>query len=154
TFGAMYLIGYSVDNLSLMALTIATGFIVDDAIVVVEAISKQREAGEAPLAAVRKAAGQIGFTVLTISVSLIVAFTPLLFMSGMMGRLLREFSVTLAIAIAVSALVSLSLIPVMGAYLANAGREAATQAGEARPPGWLVALYERALMVTLRHRAL
>ena len=154
TFAAMYLIGYSVDNLSLMALTIATGFIVDDAIVVVEAISKQREAGEAPLAAVRKAAGQIGFTVLSISVSLIVAFTPLLFMSGMMGRLLREFSVTLTIAIAISALVALTLIPVMGAYLANAGRQAATPVGGGRLSGWLVALYKRALTLTLRHRAL
>ena len=154
TFAAMYLIGYSVDNLSLMALTIATGFIVDDAIVMDEAISKQREALEAPLAAVRKAAGQIGFTVLSISVSLIVAFTPLLFMSGMMGRLLREFSVTLAIAIAISALVALTLIPVMGAYLANAGRQAATPVGGGRLSGWLVALYKRALTLTLRHRAL
>jgi hydrophobe/amphiphile efflux-1 (HAE1) family protein len=154
TFGAMYLIGYSVDNLSLMALTIATGFIVDDAIVVVEAISKHREAGETPLEAVRKAAGQIGFTVLSISISLIAAFTPLLFMSGMMGRLLREFSVTLAVAIAVSAVVSLTLIPVMGAYLANGGREAGTRAGEGRLLRKLIALYEGALTTTLRHRRL
>ena len=154
TFGAMYLIGYSVDNLSLMALTIATGFIVDDAIVVVEAISKHREAGEAPLEAVRKAAGRIGFTVLSISISLIAAFTPLLFMSGMMGRLLREFSVTLAVAIAVSAIVSLTLIPVMGAYLADAGRGAGTRTGEGRLLRKLIALYEVALTMTLRHRGL
>src|ERR1700737_3849849 len=154
TFGAMYLIGYSVDNLSLMALTIATGFTVDDAIVVVEAISKHREAGEAPLEAARKAAGRIGFTILSISISLIAAFTPLLFMSGMMGRLLREFSVTLAVAIAVSAVVSLTLIPVMGAYLADAGRGAGTRAGEGRLLRKLLALYEGALTTTLRHRRL
>lgn len=151
TFAAMYLIGYSVDNLSLMALTIATGFLVDDAIVVVEAIGKHREAGEAPLEAARNAAGQIGFTILSISISLIAAFTPLLFMSGMMGRLLREFSVTLAIAIAVSAVVSLTLIPVMGAYLAKPGQDFA---GEGRLLRRLIALYESALMVALRHSRL
>lgn len=153
TFAAMYLIGYSVDNLSLMALTIATGFIVDDAVVVAEAISKRREAGEAPLQAVRNAVGQIGFTVLSISISLIAAFTPLLFMSGMMGRLFREFSVTLAVSIAVSAVVSLTLIPVMGAYLVHASPAAATERGEGRALSRMIAWYEAALMVALRHRA-
>ena len=154
TFGAMYLIGYSVDNLSLMALTIATGFIVDDAIVVVEAISKNRESGATPFDAARKAAGQISFTVLSISISLIAAFTPLLFMSGIVGRLLREFSVTLAVAIAVSAVVSVTLIPVMGAYLADTRPETERQAGEGRLLRKLIAMYEVALRLTLRHRGL
>ena len=112
TVGAMYLLGYSVNNLSLMALTIATGFIVDDAIVVVEAISRRMRPGESPLLAAREAASQIGFTVLSITVSLVAAFIPLLFMGGMIGRLFREFSVTLVIAIGISAVVSLTLIPV------------------------------------------
>src|SRR5215470_16594277 len=120
TFGAMYLLGYSVDNLSLMALTIATGFIVDDAIVVIEAISRRMGGREQAFQAALWAARKIGFTVVSISVSLIAALIPLLFMGGMIGRLFREFSVTLALAIAVSALVSLTLIPVMGAYLGNA----------------------------------
>lgn len=154
TFGAMYLIGYSVDNLSLMALTIATGFIVDDAIVVVEAISKHRESGATPFDAARKAAGQISFTVLSISISLIAAFTPLLFMSGIMGRLLREFAVTLVVAIAMSAVISVTLIPVMGAYLADRGLEIERQVGEGRLLHKLIALYEVALKLTLRHRGL
>ena len=119
TFGAMYLLGYSLDNLSLMGLTVATGFIIDDAIVVVEAISQRMSKGEPPLEAALTAARQIGFTVMSISVSLIAVFIPLLFMGGMIGRLFREFSVTLSLAIAISAVVSLTLIPVMGAYLAS-----------------------------------
>src|SRR5262249_11746132 len=128
TFGAMYLLGYSVDNLSLMALTVATGFIVDDAIVVIEAISRRMGIRESPLAAARQATRQIGFTVVSISMSLIAALIPLLFMGGMIGRLFREFAVTLALAIAVSAMVSLTLIPVMGAYLGHARR------GARKPP--------------------
>jgi hydrophobe/amphiphile efflux-1 (HAE1) family protein len=117
TFGLMYLLDYSLDNLSLMGLTVATGFIIDDAIVVVEAISQRMSKGESPLRAVLSATRQIGFTVVSISVSLIAVFIPLLFMGGMIGRLFREFSVTLSVAIAVSAVVSLTLIPVMAAYL-------------------------------------
>lgn len=151
TFSAMYLLGYSIDNLSLMALTVATGFIVDDAIVVIEAISRRMRSGESPLQAARQAARQIGFTVISISVSLIAALIPLLFMGGMIGRLFREFAVTLALAIAVSAMVSLTLIPVMGAYLARARR------GEGKPSfefifERLLAAYEVALVVVLQHR--
>jgi hydrophobe/amphiphile efflux-1 (HAE1) family protein len=151
TFSAMYLLGYSIDNLSLMALTVATGFIVDDAIVVIEAISRRMGSREPPLKAARQAARQIGFTVVSISVSLIAALIPLLFMGGMIGRLFRGFAVTLALAIAVSAMVALTLIPVMGAYLGHARR------GTGKPPFELIfekllAAYEAALMVVLQHR--
>jgi hydrophobe/amphiphile efflux-1 (HAE1) family protein len=152
TFGAMYLLGYSVDNLSLMALTVATGFIVDDAIVVIEAISRRMGGGESPLQAARLAARQIGFTVISISVSLIAALIPLLFMAGMIGRLFREFAVTLALAIAVSAVVSLTLIPVMGAYLGHARRGAGKPALEFIFHK-LLAGYEKALVVVLHHRS-
>ena len=99
TFAVMYLFGYSIDNLSLMALTIATGFVVDDAIVVMENISRHLEAGMKPMAAALKGAQEIGFTVLTISVSLVAVFIPLLLMGGIVGRLFREFAVTLSTAI-------------------------------------------------------
>jgi hydrophobe/amphiphile efflux-1 (HAE1) family protein len=151
TFGGMYLLSYSVDNLSLMALTIATGFIVDDAIVVIEAISRRmgshEQAFQAALGAVRK----IGFTVVSISVSLIAALIPLLFMGGMIGRLFREFSVTLALAIAVSALVSLTLIPAMGAYLGHArtGTDAPVLGHVFQK---VLAGYEVLLVLVLRHR--
>ena len=102
TFGAMYLLGYSIDNLSLMALTVATGFVVDDAIVVIENVTRHLEEGKTPLEAALLGAQEIGFTVLTISVSLIAVFIPILLMGGIVGRLFREFAVTLSIAIAVS----------------------------------------------------
>src|SRR5262249_13878838 len=117
TFGAMYLLGYSVDNLSLMALTVSTGFVVDDAIVVIENITRHVEQGLAPFDAALKGAREIGFTVLTISVSLIAVFIPLLLMSGIVGRLFREFAVTMAIAIAISMAISLTGTPMMCAYL-------------------------------------
>ncbi len=117
TFGVMYLFGYSVDNLSLMALTIATGFVVDDAIVVIENITRYLDMGLGPLAAALRGAEEVGFTVLSISVSLIAVFIPLLMMGGIVGRLFREFSVTLAVAIAVSMVVSLTTTPMMCAYL-------------------------------------
>lgn len=117
TFAVMYLFGYSLDNLSLMALTIATGFVVDDAIVVMENISRYLEMGMAPIAAALRGAGEIGPTVFTISISLIAVFIPLLLMGGIVGRLFREFSVTLSTAILVSMVISLTTTPTMCAYL-------------------------------------
>ena len=113
TFGVMYLLGYSLDNLSLMALTIATGFVVDDAIVVLENISRYREQGMAPLQAALRGAREITFTVLSMTLSLVAVFVPILFMGGMMGRLFREFAVTLSVAILVSLVVSLTTTPMM-----------------------------------------
>ncbi|HEX4537348.1 MAG TPA: efflux RND transporter permease subunit, partial [Candidatus Acidoferrum sp.] len=117
TFSVMYLCGYSIDNLSLMALTISTGFVVDDAIVVMENISRHLEAGMEPFAAALKGAKEIGFTVFSISISLIAVFIPLLLMGGIVGRLFREFAITLSTAILVSMVISLSTTPMMCAYL-------------------------------------
>ena len=117
TFGIMYLAGFSLDNLSLMALTISTGFVVDDAIVMIENIVRYIEAGEGPLEAALKGAKQIGFTVVSLSVSLVAVFIPLLFMTGIVGRLFREFAVTMSVAVGVSAFVSLTLTPMMCAKL-------------------------------------
>jgi len=117
TFGVMYLLGYSLDNLSLMALTISTGFVVDDAIVMIENIDRYLEAGESPLEAALKGSGQIGFTIVSLTVSLIAVLIPLLFMGDIVGRLFREFAVTLAVTILVSAVVSLTLTPMMCAKL-------------------------------------
>ena len=117
TFAVMYLCGYSLDNLSLMALTISTGFVVDDAIVVMENITRHLEAGMDPFAAALKGAKEIGFTVLSISISLIAVFIPLLLMGGIVGRLFREFAITLSTAILVSMVISLSTTPMMCAYL-------------------------------------
>ncbi|HSV34266.1 MAG TPA: efflux RND transporter permease subunit [Ramlibacter sp.] len=113
--GAMYLLGYSLNNLSLMALTIATGFVVDDAIVMIENISRHIEAGEPPMQAALKGASEIGFTIISLTVSLIAVLIPLLFMGDVVGRLFREFAVTLAITILISAVVSLTLVPMMSA---------------------------------------
>jgi multidrug efflux pump len=113
TFGAMYLLGYSLNNLSLMALTIATGFVVDDAIVMIENIARHIEDGESPMDAALKGAQQIGFTIISLTVSLIAVLIPLLFMGDVVGRLFREFAVTLAITILISAVVSLTLVPMM-----------------------------------------
>jgi multidrug efflux pump len=115
TCGAMYLLGYSLNNLSLMALTIATGFVVDDAIVMIENISRYIEKGEEPMAAALKGATQIGFTIISLTVSLIAVLIPLLFMGDVVGRLFREFAITLAITILISAVVSLTLVPMMSA---------------------------------------
>jgi multidrug efflux pump len=113
TFGAMYALGYSLDNLSLMALTISTGFVVDDAIVMIENISRYLEAGDSPMQAALKGAEQIGFTIISLTVSLIAVLIPLFFMGGVIGRLFREFAVTLAVTIILSAVVSLTLTPMM-----------------------------------------
>ena len=117
TFAAMYILGYSLDNLSLMALTISTGFVVDDAIVMIENIARYIEAGDPPMEAALKGAEQIGFTILSLTVSLIAVLIPLLFMGDVVGRLFREFAVTLAVTIVVSAVVSLTLTPMMSARI-------------------------------------
>ncbi len=117
TFAAMYVLGYSLDNLSLMALTISTGFVVDDAIVMIENIARYIEAGDPPMEAALKGAEQIGFTILSLTVSLIAVLIPLLFMGDVVGRLFREFAVTLAVTIVVSAVVSLTLTPMMSARI-------------------------------------
>jgi multidrug efflux pump len=117
TFAAMYALGYSLDNLSLMALTISTGFVVDDAIVMIENISRYIEEGEAPMEAALKGAEQIGFTIVSLTVSLIAVLIPLLFMGDVVGRLFREFAVTLAVTIVISAVVSLTLTPMMSARI-------------------------------------
>src|SRR5579883_39717 len=123
TFGVMYLLGYSLDNLSLMALTIATGFVVDDAVVVLENITRHMEMGIPPLQAALDGAKEVGFTVLSMSLSLIAVFIPILLMGGIVGRLFREFSVTLAIAIFISMLVSLTVTPTMCARLLTTHQE-------------------------------
>ena len=128
TFAVMYLFGYSLDNLSLMALTISTGFVVDDAIVVMENISRHLEAGMKPFAAALKGAQEIGFTVFSISMSLIAVFIPILMMGGIVGRLFREFAVTLSTAIVVSMVISLTTTPTMCAYLLKEDEN-----GRARP---------------------
>jgi len=152
TFGVMYLLDYSLDNLSLMALTISTGFVVDDAIVVVENITRYLEQGMNPFHAALKGASEIGSTVLTISISLVAVFIPLLMMGGIVGRLFREFAVTLSIAIAASMVISLTATPMMSAHLLR----------ETRNPGriyrftergftWLVNTYGRTLTFVLNH---
>ena len=120
TFGVMYLLGYSLNNLTLMALTISTGFVVDDAIVMIENISRYIEEGESPLQAALKGSEQIGFTIVSLTVSLIAVLIPLLFMGDIVGRLFREFAITLAVTILVSAFVSLTLTPMMCAKIAAA----------------------------------
>src|SRR2546426_1920836 len=135
TFGAMYLCGYSLDNLSLMALTISTGFVVDDAIVVTENVSRFIEEGDTPLQAAFKGAKQIGFTIVSITVSLLAVFIPILLMGGLVGRLFREFAVTLSVAIAISAVVSLTLTPMMASRLLRPMHE--------RKPGRLYRASER-----------
>ena len=117
TFAVLYLMGYSVDNLSLMALTIATGFVVDDAIVVIENITRYLEQGMQPMQAALRGAQEIGFTVLSISISLVAVFIPILMMGGIVGRLFREFAVTLSVAILISLVVSLTTTPMMCARL-------------------------------------
>jgi multidrug efflux pump len=124
TFAVMYLLGYSLDNLSLMALTISTGFVVDDAIVMIENIDRYLEEGHTPMEAALAGAGQIGFTIISLTVSLIAVLIPLLFMGDIVGRLFREFAVTLSVTIIISALVSLSLTPMMAARLLKNPREA------------------------------
>ncbi len=157
TFGVMYLLGYGVDNLSLMAMTVATGFVVDDAIVVIENITRHLEHGMAPLAAALKGAEEIGFTVVSISLSLVAVFIPILLMGALVGRLFREFAVTLSVAIGVSLLVSLTTTPMMCSRLLRPHGEARHgrlyRASEALFRGVLSG-YERSLAWVLRHQPL
>ena len=154
TFGVMYLAGYSLNNLSLMALTVATGFVVDDAIVMIENIARYIEAGERPFEAALKGAGQIGFTIVSLTVSLVAVLIPLLFMGGLIGRLFREFAVTLAVSIGVSALLSLTLTPMMCAHLLRPERHdrSALYRWSERAFEGTIALYDRGLRVVLRHK--
>ena len=157
TFGVMYLLDYSLDNLSLMALTISTGFVVDDAIVVTENVTRYLEAGSPPLTAALKGAKQIGFTIVSITVSLLAVFIPLLLMGGIIGRLFREFAVTLSVAIAVSALVSLTLTPMMCSQLLKhepPGDRGRFYALSERAFEAVLGLYARGLGWVLRHRGL
>ena len=140
TFAVMYLANFSLNNLSLMALTIATGFVVDDAIVMIENISRYIEQGEAPLEAALKGAGQIGFTIISLTVSLIAVLIPLLFMQDVVGRLFREFAVTLSVTILISAIVSLTLVPMLCAKLLKHRPAAGHASGHAGP--WFTALVD------------
>jgi multidrug efflux pump len=152
TFGVMYLLGFSLDNLSLMALTISTGFVVDDAIVVIENITRQLEQGLNPYQAALKGASEIGYTVLTISISLVAVFIPILLMGGIVGRLFREFAVTLSIAILVSMVISLTATPMMCAYLLKPHESHGRlyQASE-KAFNWIINTYGWSLSLVLRH---
>ena len=157
TFGIMSLLGYGLDNLSLMALTVATGFVVDDAIVMIENIVRYIELGETPMAAAYKGSRQIGFTIISLTVSLIAVFIPLLFMTGVVGRLFQEFAVTLSVAVVVSAVVSLTLTPMMcGRLLRPASEEKPGLIARASERGfdWVLALYRRTLAISLRYETL
>jgi multidrug efflux pump len=154
TFAVMYLLGFSIDNLSLMALTISTGFVVDDAIVVMENISRLREAGMAPMKAAFQGSKEIGFTIISITLSLIAVFIPILLMAGIVGRLFREFAITLSTAILVSMVISLTTTPMMCAYLLR--DESAIKHGSAyrtteRGFTWVLAVYSRSLTWVLKH---
>ena len=142
TCGAMYMLGYSLNNLSLMALTIATGFVVDDAIVMIENIARYIEEGEEPMAAALKGAAQIGFTIISLTVSLLAVLIPLLFMGDVVGRLFREFAVTLAITILISAVVSLTLVPMMSARWIKKVPEVA----ETRPAGRMQRFFDQVML--------
>ena len=156
TCGAMYLLGYSLNNLSLMALTIATGFVVDDAIVMIENIARYIEEGEPPFQAALKGAKQIGFTIISLTVSLIAVLIPLLFMGDVVGRLFREFAVTLAITILISAVVSLTLVPMMSARWLKPQAEEGGKFGTAvqRFFDRVVHRYDGQLQWVLRHQGL
>jgi len=155
TFGVMYLLGYTIDNLSLMALTVATGFVVDDAIVVVENITRHLENGMEPMEAALHGAKEIGFTVISISLSLIAVFIPILLMGGIVGRLFREFAVTLSVAIVISMVVSLTTTPMMCSRLLRPQSEETHgrlfQASE-RAFQWILGHYEASLTWVLRHQ--
>ena len=157
TFGAMYLLHYSLDNLSLMALTVATGFVVDDAIVVIENITRHLEEGRSPMEAALLGAREIGFTVLTISVSLVAVFIPILLMGGIVGRLFREFAVTLSVAIGVSMVISLTATPMMCAKLLKAKseeRHGRFYAASEKIFDGILSGYRRSLGWVLRHQPL
>jgi multidrug efflux pump len=154
TFGVMYLCGYSLDNLSLMALTISTGFVVDDAIVVIENIARHMEGGMKPFAATMLGAKEIGFTVLSMSASLVAVFIPILFFPTIIGRLIREFAVTLSVAIGVSMFVSLTTTPMLCARFlkVDRGRQNWANRMAERAFNGIVRFYDRILRVALRHQ--
>ena len=155
TFAAMYALGFSLDNLSLMALTIAVGFVVDDAVVMIENIARHIEEGAKPMEAALKGAGEIGFTILSISMSLVAVFIPLFLMSGVVGLLFREFATTVAASVVVSLIVSLSLTPMMCARLLtpeDRGKSGRVSRALERFFDRLVKVYDRALVVALRHQ--
>jgi len=155
TFGIMYLLGYSLDNLSLMALTISTGFVVDDAIVMIENIARHIEAGESPLRAALKGSEQIGFTIVSLTVSLIAVLIPLLFMGDIVGRLFRQFAITLSVAILVSAVVSLTVTPMMCAKLLRRepdGERSRVYRASERAFDRVIGLYAATLRWVLRHQ--
>ena len=157
TLAVMYLVGFSLDNLSLMALTISTGFVVDDAIVMIENVARFVEAGESPMAAALKGAGQIGFTIISLTASLIAVLIPLLFMGGVVGRLFHEFAITLSVTIVFSAIVSLTLVPMMCARLLRHRPESQRwrfDLAAERGFNWIVGRYDRALNVVLDHQPL
>ena len=158
TFGVMYLAGFSINNLTLMALTIATGFVVDDAIVMLENISRYIEEGETPMAAALKGAKQIGFTLVSLTLSLIAVLIPLLFMADVVGRLFREFAITLAVAILISLVVSLTLTPMMCARLLKREPKEEEQGRFYKASGawidWLIEAYGRKLQWVLKHQPL
>jgi hydrophobe/amphiphile efflux-1 (HAE1) family protein len=155
TFGVMYGVGYSLDNISLMALTISVGFVVDDAIVMIENIVRYIELGERPFEAALKGAGQIGFTIISITFSLIAVFIPLLFMGGIIGRLFREFAVTVSVAVVASAFVSLTLTPVLCSLFLKEqtlhGRGRFNRIAE-RGFDWMLRTYDRGLGFVFRHQ--
>ncbi len=157
TFGVMYLCHYSLDNLSLMAMTISTGFVVDDAIVVIENITRHLEQGMLPMEAALRGAREIGFTVVSISLSLVTVFTPILLMGGIVGRLFREFAVTLSVAIIVSLGVSLTTTPMMCSRLLKEHRkehEGKFYRATGRVLAWMLRVYEHSLSWVLRHPAI
>jgi multidrug efflux pump len=161
TFAVMWLAGFSLDNLSLMALTIGTGFIVDDAIVMIENIARHREEGASPMEAAYKGASEIGFTIVSLTASLLAVFIPLLFMSGIVGRMFREFALTLSIAVVVSAIISLTLTPMMCARLLRGEASRRNEATAARRPSLaarfgdsLASGYAASLAIALRYRAM
>jgi multidrug efflux pump len=157
TFGAMYLLNYSLDNLSLMALTISTGFVVDDAIVMIENIARYIEAGDKPMAAALKGSQQIGFTIISLTVSLIAALIPLLFMGEIVGRLFHEFAITLAVTIVISAAVSLTLVPMLCARLLHHRSDASRGAWDLKAERgfqWIIGQYSRALGWVLNRQGL
>ncbi|MBB5343408.1 multidrug efflux pump [Edaphobacter lichenicola] len=157
TFGVMYLLGYSLNNLSLMALTISTGFVVDDAIVMIENIARFLEQGDSPLEAALKGSEQIGFTIVSLTVSLIAVLIPLLFMGDIVGRLFREFAVTLAVTILVSALVSLTLTPMMSAKLLRHTPESEQNAFYKKSEEffeYVIAKYAVGVRFVLRHQTM
>ena len=155
TFGVMYVAGFSLDNLSLMALTIGTGFVVDDAIVMIENIVRKIEEGAGPFEAALAGASEIGFTVISLTVSLVAVFIPLIFMTGLVGRMFREFALTLTIAVIVSAVISLTLTPMMCSLMlkpkATAAEPVWLRAAEA-PIAWMAGAYDRTLLLAMRFR--